>query len=257
MFTRSLVSRSLIGRNTIRYAHHAPAAHVEVPAKEEHLITAFHLGRPLDLSKVAPLFKGTKTQSGPNFLKVFADEGGKRVFDVYSYGSVVFYNTPRETQRTTTAKLLALEVDAASAPYQMEGYDNYDALLEFSVDDAKVVQYNLNHSGLDVWHAVGVVLARNTALQFFDASLDRVIDGIFTLSEDELREHVSYITNNVNSVDVEVEPKLESPSATSIYIALKQELQPDTVFSEFHFKNAVLRSQYNITGAPQLKGTAA
>lgn len=262
MFIRSIVSRSILGRSAVRYAHHAPAAAASAPTvpveeAEEHLVSAFHVGRSLDLSKVSPLFSATKTQSGPNFLKVYVDEANKKVVDIYSYGSIVFYNTPRAEQRTTTARLLSLEVDAVNAPYQMEGYDNYDTLLELSVDNAKVVQYNLNHVGLDVWHAVGVLLARNTALQFYDAALDRVIDGIFTLTEDELRGHISYITNNVNSVDIAEVPKLDSGSALTIYTSLKQELDPETLYSEFHFKNAVLRNQYQITGAPELKGTAA
>jgi hypothetical protein len=111
--------------------------------------------------------------------------------------------------------------------------------------------------GLDVWHGVGVLLARNTALQFYDAALDRVIDGIFTLNEDELREHVSYITNSANGVDVADEPKLDSTAASAIYSSLKQEFNPETLYAEFHFKNAVLRNQYQISGAPELKGTAA
>jgi hypothetical protein len=63
-------------------------------------------------------------------VKVITNEAGKEGFDVYNYGSIVFYNTKRAVQRDTTAKLLGLGVDAAIAPYQMEGYDNYDTLLE-------------------------------------------------------------------------------------------------------------------------------
>jgi hypothetical protein len=120
-----------------------------------------------------------------------------------------------------------------------------------------VVQYHLDHVGLDVWHAVGTLLSRNSALQFYDAALDRVIDGIFTLNEEELRGHVSYITNNVNAINVFDEPKFETSSADAVYASMKQELQPETLYSEFHFKQAVLRNQYKITGAPELQGVAA
>ncbi len=61
---------------------------------------------------------------------MIVDEEKKKAFDIYSYGSVVFYNTTRDAQRLTTDKLLSLEVDPVNAPYQMEGYDNYDTLLE-------------------------------------------------------------------------------------------------------------------------------
>jgi hypothetical protein len=110
---------------------------------------------------------------------------------------------------------------------------------------------------MDVWHAVGTLLSRNCALQFYDAALDRVIDGIFTLNEDELRGHISYITNNVNAINVFEEPKFESSSANAVYSSMKQELQPENLYSEFHFKQAVLRNQYKVTGAAELQGTAA
>lgn len=71
-----------------------------------------------------------KVHSGPNFVKVITNESGKEGYDVYAYGSIVFYNTKRDVQRETTAKILGLGVDAAIAPYQMEGYDSYDTLLE-------------------------------------------------------------------------------------------------------------------------------
>jgi hypothetical protein len=87
----------------------------------------------VDLSKVSSIVgSAQKVQSGPNYVKVITNEADKVGFDVYSYGSIVFYNTKRAAQRDTTAKLLGLGVDAAIAPYQMEGYDNYDTLLEVS-----------------------------------------------------------------------------------------------------------------------------
>lgn len=221
----------------------------------EYVVSAFHVGRPLDLSKVSSLFPGSTTNS--NHIKVVTNADQKKAFDIFKFGSVVFYNTPREEQRETTSKLLGLEVDASSAPYQMEGYDNYDTLLEVALDKEKADRFGLGHLPMESWYAVGALLARNSALQFNDAALDRVIDGIFTLNEDELREHVSYITNNVNSVNVFEDPKFETPSSNALYSSMKQDLKPDELYAEFHFKQAVLRNQYNITGAPQLLGKVA
>lgn len=152
-----LVSKTFLQRSTLRYFggnHAAPtAAAATVVPKEENLVSAFHVGRsllsffpllfhsltpwlsppnrPLDLSKVRGIVgNGQKVQTGPNFVKVITNEAGKEGFDVYSYGSIVFYNTKRAVQRDTTAKILGLGVEDAIAPYQMEGYDNYDTLLE-------------------------------------------------------------------------------------------------------------------------------
>lgn len=130
-------------------------------------------------------------------------------------------------------------------------------LSQLSIEPQKVLQYHLDHVGIDIWQAVGTLLARNCALQFYDAALDRVIDGIFTLNEDELRGHVSYITQNVNAINIFEDPKFESSSANAVYASMKQEYQPETLYSEFHFKQAVLRNQYKITGATELQGTAA
>lgn len=263
MFTRSLGTRRIVQNSTSRYfggyGKHAPAAAAApVQAKEDHFVSAFHIGRPIDLSQVHKVFgDAPKVHSGPNFVKVLTNPENKEGFDVFSYGSIVFYNTKRDAQRSATAQILGLGVDAAIAPYQMEGYDNYDTLLELSLESEKVVLYHLNQVDMNVWHAVGTLFARNSALQFYDAALDRVIDGIFTLSEDELRGHISYITENVNSINVLEDPKFDTPSASAIYANMKQEYQPETLYSEFHFKQAVLRNQYKITGATELQGTAA
>lgn len=270
MFIRS-VSRNFLSRQSLRFSHHVNnpfhghpkadprCAEILGFTEEVHdsLVSAFHVGRSLDLQKVGALFAGPTTSTGSNFVKVVTNEAEKKAFDVYRYGSVVFYNTPREEQRETTAKLLALEVDSASAPYQMEGYDNYDTLLEVQVDKKKVEEYGLNQLGLESWYAAGSLLARNCALQFYDAALDRVIDGIFTLNEDELKGHVSYITNSVNSINVFEDQKFEVPASNTIYASMKLDLQPEALYSEFHFKQAVLRNQYKITGAPELEGTVA
>mmetsp|Transcript_1466 Transcript_1466/g.1464 ORF Transcript_1466/g.1464 Transcript_1466/m.1464 type:complete len:270 (+) Transcript_1466:107-916(+) len=269
MFHRSIVSRRFLTRLSHHSSHNDPfhghpRAHPRcaeilgfTQEVRESLVSAFHVGRSLDLAKVGALFQGPSTTTGSDFVKVVTNENEKKAFDVYRFGSVVFYNTPREEQRETTAKLLALEVDAASAPYQMEGYDNYDTLLEVYVDKSKVEQYGLNNLGLESWSAAGALLARTCALQFYDAALDRVIDGIFTINEDELKGHVSYITNSVNSINVFEDPKFTVPSSNAIYTSMKQDLKPDALYSEFHFKQAVLRNQYKITGAPELQGTVA
>ena len=119
----------------------------------EYLITGFHIGklvsnlflsfsfffllifnfkwfRTVDLTKIASLFPGLTATTGPDYVKVVTNEAEKRGFDIFKYGSLVFYNTPRQEQKVTTAKLLGLEVDPSNAPYQLEGYDNYETLLE-------------------------------------------------------------------------------------------------------------------------------
>lgn len=220
-------------------------------------LTSYHLGRPIDLTKINSLFTGSSTSSNTDYVNVVIDESSQSGFDVYRFGSVVFYNTSNEQQAETTTKLLKLDVDASSAPYQMEGYDKHEVLLELPFDEYKFMEYDLREKPLETLHAVGSLLARNCALQFYDAALDRVIDGIFTLNEEELRGHVSYITNCVNSIKVFEESKFIAPSANALYALAKSDLQPESLYSEFHFKQAVLRNQYNISGAPELNATVA
>ena len=98
--------------------------------------------------------------------------------------------------------------------------------------------------------AYGDILAKDAAMEFYNMALDRVIDGIYCLDEQDLKNHVTHLVTAVNGVN----PSADVTFATDEANRLHKECQADVPLLHILFwkKVRVLVSQYNVKGVPEV-----
>jgi len=185
MFTLRAVSRNIVMPRSALMRNASNIATFTLAEDDEEkevaeVIRSYHLGRSLDLQKVGSELSGMKQVKSVNCLSVYVDRQNRVAFDIFKYGSIVLYNMKNSDACDNLEKIMALEADPAEAPYMMEGYDS-TCLISSSISDDKPEVRQLLTSDLPTLQAVGLVLSRVTALDYYDAALDRVIENIHHL----------------------------------------------------------------------------
>mmetsp|Transcript_18685 Transcript_18685/g.34902 ORF Transcript_18685/g.34902 Transcript_18685/m.34902 type:complete len:246 (-) Transcript_18685:493-1230(-) len=221
-------------------------------ASYDPVFQSYHLGRSVDLKQVEGLFDLTKSNGkGSVSFSTSAPGAG---FDVYGFGSVVFYNTSNDFHQDTLAKINSLELSPADAVNAIEGY-NFECSAQvgnplndpsLTDGDKEKLQNNIVVS-VEKNRPAGFALAQVVALDYVDVALDRIIENISNLDEAGLNTAVKHLAGIMGSIEGRTIPKFDDASNEIAYKEMRQKGGLDDLYKELDFKLAVLTKQYNIT----------
>lgn len=222
-------------------------------ASYDPVFQSYHLGRSVDLKQVEGLFELAKTTGKNNVSFTTASAAGAG-FDVYGFGSVVFYNTSTDFHQETLAKINTLELSPADAVNAIEGYSFEcsaqvgnplnDPLL--SAGDKQKLEKSMVVS-VEKNRPAGFALAQIVALDYVDVALDRIIENISNLDEAGLNTAVKHLAGIMGSIEGRTTPKFDDATNEFAYKEMRQKGELDELYKELDFKLAVLTKQYNIT----------
>lgn len=221
-------------------------------AAYDPVFQSYHLGRSVDLKQVEGLFDLTKS-SGKGSISFTTPAAGAG-FDVYGFGSVVFYNTSNDFHQETLAKINTLELSPADAVNAIEGY-NFECSAQvgnplndplLSAGDKEKLEKNIVVS-VEKGRPAGFALAQVVALDYVDVALDRIIENISNLDEAGLNTAVKHLAGIMGSIEGRTTPKFDDASNEIAYKEMRQKGGLDDLYKELDFKLAVLTKQYNIT----------
>lgn len=235
-----------------RFGSHAAASSVYTA---DPVFQSYFLGRSVDLKQVESLYPDLNKTAGPKSIS-FTTADSMSGFDVYQYGSVVFYNLSPAAHQENLAKLNELELSPADASNMIEGYDfNCQARVEnpsnetHLLDDGqkkKLSEAKALAPTLDTYRPAGSALAQVVAMDYVDVALDRIIENISNLDEAGLNSAVKHLTGVMESIDGRTSPKFNNDTHTLAYKEMRKQSGLDALYSELDFKLAVLTKQYNI-----------
>lgn len=221
-------------------------------ASYDPVFQSYHLGRSVDLKQVEGLFDLTKS-AGKGSVSFSTSKAGAG-FDVYGFGSVVFYNTSNDFHQETLAKINTLELSPNDAANAIEGY-NFECSAQvgnplndpqLSAGEKEKLENNLVVS-LEKSRPAGFALAQVVALDYVDVALDRIIENISNLDEAGLNSSVKHLAGIMGSIEGRTIPKFEDSANEMAYKEMRQKGDLDELYKELDFKLAVLTKQYNIT----------
>jgi hypothetical protein len=221
-------------------------------ASYDPIFQSYHLGRSVDLKQVEGLFDLSKT-SGKGSVSFTTGTAGAG-FDVYSFGSVVFYNSSNQFHQDTLAKINSLELSPNDAVNAIEGY-NYECSAQvgnplndpqLSAGDKEKLQ-NKAVVSVEKNRPAGYALAQVVALDYVDIALDRIIENISNLDEAGLNSAVKHLAGIMGSIEGRTIPKFDDATNEIAYKEMRQKGGLDELYKELDFKLAVLTRQYNIT----------
>lgn len=221
-------------------------------AAYDPVFQSYHLGRSVDLTQVEGLFDLPKS-SGKGSVS-FSTAAPGAGFDVYGFGSVVFYNTSDDFHQETLATINKLEMSPIDAANAIEGY-NFECSAQvgnplndpqLSEGDKEKIESNLIVS-VEKSRPAGLALAQVVALDYVDVALDRIIENISSLEEDGRNSSVKHLAGIMSSIEGRTNPKFEDTSNEIAYKEMRQRGGLDDLYKELDFKLAVLTKQYNIT----------
>jgi uncharacterized Rmd1/YagE family protein len=223
-------------------------------AKAAHapIFQSYHLGRSVDLKQVEGLFSLTK-QSGKGSVSFTTATAGAG-FDVFGFGSVVFYNTSDDFHQETLAKINTLEMSPNDAVNAIEGY-NFECSAQVGnpLNDAQLSAADKHElestlvTSVEKNRPAGLALAQVVALDFVDVALDRIIENISNLDEATLNTSVKHLAGIMGSIEGRTTPKFDDYANEFAYKEMRQKGGLDELYKELDFKLAVLTKQYNIT----------
>lgn len=178
--------------------------------------------RSVDLKQVEGLFDLKKTNG--NGSVSFATSAPGSGFDVYGYGSVVFYNSSQDFHRATLATINSLELTPADAVNAMEGYNfECSAMVghpmnnsDLSTADQKKLMDDMAVT-VEKNRPAGLALAQFAALDFVDVALDRIIENISSLDEAGLNSAVKHLAGVMGTIDARAIPKFDDATNTVAY----------------------------------------
>jgi hypothetical protein len=216
------------------------------------IFQSYHLGRSVDLKQVEGLFDLSKT-SGKGSVSFTTGAAGAG-FDVYGFGSVVFYNTPNDFHQQTLAKLSSLELSPADAVNAIEGY-NYECSAQVGnpLNDPQLSDGDKEKFAKKAVVSVeknrpaGYALAQIVALDYVDIALDRIIENISNLDQAGLNSAVKHLAGIMGSIEGRTIPKFDDATNEIAYKEMRHKGGLDDLYKELDFKLAVLTRQYNIT----------
>jgi hypothetical protein len=174
------------------------------------------------LKQVEGLFELAKT-SGKGSISFTTPTAGAG-FDVYGFGSVVFYNTSNDFHQETLAKINTLELSPADAVNAIEGY-NFECSAQvgnplndplLSAGDKEKLQNNIVAS-VEKSRPAGFALAQVVALDYVDVALDRIIENISNLDEAGLNTAVKHLAGIMGSIEGRTIPKFDDASNEIAY----------------------------------------
>lgn len=221
-------------------------------ASYDPVFQSYHLGRSVDLKQVEGLFDLTKT-AGKGSVSFSTAKAGSG-FDVYGYGSVVFYNTSDSFHQETLAKINSLELGPNDAVNAIEGY-NFECSAQvgnplndpqLTAGDKEALENKVAVS-VEKSRPAGLALAQVVALDYVDVALDRIIENISNLDEAGLNSAVKHLAGIMGSIEGRSTPKFDDASNEVAYNEMRQKGGLDELYKELDFKLAVLTKQYNIT----------
>jgi uncharacterized Rmd1/YagE family protein len=221
-------------------------------ASYDPIFQSYHLGRSVDLKQVEGLFDLNKS-AGKGSVS-FATSTAGSGFDVYGYGSVVFYNTSNDFHQDTLAKLNSLELSPNDAVNAIEGY-NFECSAQVGnplndpqlSDGEKEKLQSKAVVAVEKNRPAGLALAQVVALDFVDIALDRIIENISNLDEAGLNNAVKHLAGIMGSIEGRTSPKFDDASNEIAYKEMREKGGLDELYKELDFKLAVLTKQYNIT----------
>jgi hypothetical protein len=209
------------------------------------IFQSYHLGRSVDLKQVEGLFDFSKTggKGSVSFTTGTAGAG----FDVYGFGSVVFYNSPNEFHQETLAKLNSLELSPEDAVNAIEGY-NYECSAQvgnplndpqLSAGDKEKLE-NKAVVSVEKNRPAGFALAQIVALDYVDIALDRIIENISNLDQAGLNSAVKHLAGVMGSIEGRTIPKFDDATNEIAYKEMRQKGGLDDFYKELDFKFVVL-----------------
>ena len=178
--------------------------------------------RSVDLKQVEGLFDLSKT-TGKGSVSFSTGSAGAG-FDVYGFGSVVFYNSPEEFHEQTLAKLSGLELSPEDAVNLIEGY-NYDCSAQvgnplddpqLSAGDKEKLE-NKAVVSVEKNRPAGYALAQIVALDYVDIALDRIIENISNLDQEGLNSAVKHLARVLGSIEGRTMPKFDDATNEIAY----------------------------------------
>lgn len=222
-------------------------------ASYDPVFQSYHLGRSVDLKQVEGLFDLNKS-TGKGGALTFTTSSPGSGFDVYGFGSVVFYNTSTDFHQQTLAKINSLEMSPVDATNAIEGY-SYECSAQVGnpLNDPKLSSGDREKLEKTVAITVeknrpaGYALAQVVALDYVDIALDRIIENISNLDEAGLNAAVKHLAGIMGSIEGRTIPKFDDSSNELAYKEMRQKGGLDDLYKELDFKLAVLTKQYNIS----------
>jgi hypothetical protein len=178
--------------------------------------------RSVDLKQVEGLFDLAKNV-GKNSVTFTTPAPGSG-FDVYGFGSVVFYNSSIDFHQDTLAKINSLELSPADAVNAIEGY-NFECSAEVGnplhdpllcPDEKEKIQSSAVVS-VEENRPAGYALAQVVALDYVDVALDRIIENISSLDADGLSTAVKHLAGIMGSVEGRTNPKFDNAANEFAY----------------------------------------
>lgn len=178
--------------------------------------------RSVDLKQVEGLFDLTKS-NGKGSVSFSTSSPGAG-FDVYGFGSVVFYNTSNDFHQQTLAKINSLELSPADAVNTIEGY-NFECSAQVGnplndpslTDGEKEKLQNSIVVSVEKSRPAGYALAQVVALDYVDVALDRIIENISNLDEAGLNTAVKHLAGIMGSIEGRTIPKFDDSSNEIAY----------------------------------------
>lgn len=246
-FRRAVTNVRVLSRFGSSHAH----AHAAPKASGTPIFQSYHLGRSVDLKQVEGLFNLSKTNN-KNSVSFSTGTAGSG-FDVYGFGSVVFFNTPTDVHDETLHKLNSLELSPADSVNSIEGY-HFECSAQVAnplndplLSDGEKAQVKGSIVSVEKSRPAGYALAQLVALDFVDVALDRIIENISNLDQAGLNSAVKHLSGILASVEGRTTPKFDDSSNEIAYKEMRVRGGLDELYKELDFKLAVLTRQYNIT----------
>jgi hypothetical protein len=221
-------------------------------ASANPVFQSYHLGRSVDLKQVEGLFDMSKS-AGPHGSVTFTSSTPGSGFDVYNFGSVVFYNSSTDFHQQTLATINGLELSPADSVNAIEGY-NFDCSAqvsnplhdpELSDGEKKNLESQIAVS-CEKNRPAGLALAQVVALDYVEVALDRIIENISNLDEAGLNAAVKHLAGIMSSVNGRSAPKFDDATNDFAYKEMREKGGVEDLYKELDFKLAVLTKQYNI-----------
>lgn len=178
--------------------------------------------RSVDLKQVEGLFDLTKSAGKGSVSFTTATPGAG--FDVYGFGSVVFYNTSNDFHQQTLAKINTLELSPNDAANAIEGY-NFECSAQvgnplndpqLSAGEKEKLESNIVVS-VEKNRPAGYALAQVVALDYVDVALDRIIENISNLDEAGLSTAVKHLAGIMGSIEGRTIPKFDDATNELAY----------------------------------------
>jgi len=237
-----------------RFGSHAADHHGHKAAASAHdpVFQSYHIGRSVNLKQVEGLFTLTKS-TGKNVVSFTTGNVGSG-FDIYGYGSIVFFNSPTSFHEETIQKIKSLELSPEDSANLIEGYNHEcTATVGNPLDDPHLSDGEKEKLkggavvSVEKNRPAGLALAQAVALDYVDIALDRIIENISSLDQAGLNSAVKHLYGVLGSIEGRTVPKFDNPSNEIAYKEMRHKGGLDDLYKELDFKLAVLTRQYNIT----------